>query len=104
MSLMSATDMISPGQLFSHLLGTPTPNLAPGLSPGTLNELGNLLQSPAAALASARKTQAEAAGYVAEAAEWAAAAASAAAADAETAAAAAAAASASGGGTSAPAP
>ena len=30
----------------THLLGTPTPAITPGLSPGTLNELGNMLQSP----------------------------------------------------------
>lgn len=56
-SLVSATDMFSPGQLMSHLLGTPTPAITPGLSPGTLNELGNMLQSPGAMLASARKAQ-----------------------------------------------
>ena len=41
----------------THLLGTPTPAITPGLSPGTLNELGNMLQSPGAVLASARKAQ-----------------------------------------------
>jgi len=46
-SMMSASDMFSPGQLMTHLLGTPTPAITPGLSPGTLNELGNMLQSPA---------------------------------------------------------
>jgi hypothetical protein len=46
-SLVSASDMFSPGQLMTHLLGTPTPAITPGLSPGTLNELGNMLQSPA---------------------------------------------------------
>jgi len=45
-SLVSASDMFSPGQLMTHLLGTPTPAITPGLSPGTLNELGNMLQSP----------------------------------------------------------
>jgi hypothetical protein len=54
-SLVSASDMFSPGQLMTHLLGTPTPAITPGLSPGTLNELGNMLQSPGAVLASARK-------------------------------------------------
>ena len=54
-SLVSASDMFSPGQLMTHLLGTPTPALTPGLSPGTLNELGNMLQSPGAMLASAQK-------------------------------------------------
>ena len=49
--------MFSPGQLMTHLLGTPTPAITPGLSPGTLNELGNMLQSPGAVLASARKAQ-----------------------------------------------
>ena len=44
----------------THLLGTPTPAITPGLSPGTLNELGNMLQSPGAALESARKAQAAA--------------------------------------------
>ena len=43
-SLVSASDMFSPGQLMTHLLGTPTPAATPGLSPGTLNELGNMLQ------------------------------------------------------------
>jgi len=62
-SLVSASDMFSPGQLMTHLLGTPTPAITPGLSPGTLNELGNMLQSPGAVLASARKV-AEAAGSV----------------------------------------
>jgi hypothetical protein len=38
-----ASDLFSPGQLMTSLLGTPTPGPA-GLSPGTLNELGNLLQ------------------------------------------------------------
>ena len=56
-SLVSASDMFSPGQLMTHLLGTPTPAITPGLSPGTLNELGNMLQSPGAMLASARKAQ-----------------------------------------------
>ena len=56
-SLVSASDMFSPGQLMTHLLGTPTPAVTPGLSPGTLNELGNMLQSPGAVLASARKVQ-----------------------------------------------
>merc|ERR1719506_3028618 len=42
-SLVSATDMFSPGQLMTHLLGTPTPTPTPGLSPGPLNELGNML-------------------------------------------------------------
>lgn len=42
-SLVSASDMFSPGQLMTHLLGTPTPAITPGLSPGTLNELGNML-------------------------------------------------------------
>lgn len=67
-SLVSATDMFSPGQLMTHLLGTPTPAITPGLSPGTLNELGNMLQSPGAALASAKKVQeaaAEATGILA---------------------------------------
>ena len=55
-SLVSASDMFSPGQLMTHLLGTPTPALTtPGLSPGTLNELGNMLQSPGVMLPSARK-------------------------------------------------
>ena len=52
-SVLSASDMFSPGQLMTHLLGTPTPAITPGLSPGTLNELGNMLQSPGAVLASA---------------------------------------------------
>ena len=60
-SLVSASDMFSPGQLMTHLLGTPTPAITPGLSPGTLNELGNMLQSPGAALASAQKAAAAAA-------------------------------------------
>ena len=50
------SDVFSPGQLMTTLLGTPTPGPA-GLSPGTLNELGNLLQSPASVLASSRKTR-----------------------------------------------
>ena len=54
-SLVSASDMFSPGQLMTHLLGTPTPAITPGLSPGTLNELGNMLQSPGQVLASAQK-------------------------------------------------
>ncbi|KAL1500644.1 hypothetical protein AB1Y20_013292 [Prymnesium parvum] len=53
-----ASDMFSPGQLMSTLLGTPTPG-PQGLSPGTLNELGNLLQSPASVLASARRTRSQ---------------------------------------------
>ena len=60
-STFSASDMFSPGQLMTHLLGTPTPAITPGLSPGTLNELGNMLQSPGAVLASAQKREAAAA-------------------------------------------
>ena len=56
-SVVSASDLFSPGQLMSHLLGTPTPAITPGLSPGTLNELGNMLQSPAAVLASAKRRE-----------------------------------------------
>ena len=56
-----ASDLFSPGMLMNSLIGTPTPGPLPsGLSPGTLNELGNLLQSPASVLASStRKTRAQ---------------------------------------------
>jgi len=70
-SLVSASDMFSPGVLMHQLLGTPTPGgPAPpsavggglnsigvqGISPGSLNELGNLLQSPQSVPASAKKS------------------------------------------------
>lgn len=51
-----SSDMFSPGALKSIMVATTAAN-PQGLSPGTLNELGNLLQSPASVLASARKTR-----------------------------------------------
>lgn len=69
-SLPSASDMFSPGVLMHQLLGTPTPGGpaatsiggglnsigVQGISPGSLNELGNLLQSPLSVPASAKKS------------------------------------------------
>lgn len=49
---------VSPGALMSQLLGTPTPHVPqpqpPILSPGSLNDLGKLLQSPSISLPSAK--------------------------------------------------
>ena len=62
-----SANAISPGTMMYALLGTPTPQLpsctgvaGSMLSPGTLNELGNMLQSPAPPTTSKRRRGADA--------------------------------------------
>lgn len=61
-----SANAISPGTMMYALLGTPTPQLpscsgvaGSMLSPGTLNELGNMLQSPAPPTTSKRRRGAD---------------------------------------------